>query len=374
MKVIYCLMIFLWPLVSSGQKIKPMAIGDKVPDVCFENLFNYNNASVQLSTLGNKLVLLDFMTTGCVSCIRALPRLDSLQRKYKDGLQVFLVTPESAESVKNFLKRKYMAGMELPVMAADTTLSQLFPHTYISHEVLIKNQKVLAITYPEYIVEKNVKAIIQNLQVNLPIKRDITAFQYDQPFLHINELVVPALSYPTSISYSAVTAYMDNVPSRYKEVKDSLRKVISISMINLPLIDLYRKAFSVPHLAPAFILLSTHNRERFIYSKQLGYYKEWLQKNTFCYQGVFPMNRPSSSIQKKIISDLDFYLGLHATLKSDTVNCWVIKKLPGKTTVNKKPVNGDPESNASIDDILFFLNKDFGNTPVINESVKTKDE
>jgi thiol-disulfide isomerase/thioredoxin len=370
MKYIIGLAAMLLPILSGAQSppVKALSVGDTVRDISLSPIINYPIASVNLLQFKNKLVLLDFMTSGCISCLEALPRLDSLQQKYKDQLQIFLITPESIKRVHSFLNRKYMANISLPVIADDTTLSQIFPHTFISHDVLIKNQQVVAITFPEYIVDKNINSVLSNQKVNFPVKKDITLFQYGEPILHLNEKVIPDLSYPASVFYSGVTGYLNNVPAKYSVVKDSAENIFRISMINFPVIQLYLRTFSLVRLAPAFIIING-NKSRFAYDKEDGFYNQWLAQNTYCYEGAFPLNMPDSIIKIKIRNDLDFYLGLRVKMVKKNVVCWVIQKLPGGIIENNDLIdNGDPASNASVDDIIYLLNKKFGNTPVLDES------
>lgn len=60
---------------------------------------------------GDKVYVVEFWATWCVPCIRAMPHLDTLARKYKDkGLVVVALTTEdpnnSAEAVATFVKEK----------------------------------------------------------------------------------------------------------------------------------------------------------------------------------------------------------------------------------------------------------------------------
>ena len=370
MKLIYCLMILLWPFVSTGQTYKTLNIGDKMPDITLAPIINYPVSKTNFSHLKDKLVLFDFMTTGCASCIAALPRFDSLQKAYSEQLQIFLVIPESIARVQSFLKRKNIVNLHLSAIARDTILSKLFPHTYISHDVLVQNGKVISITYPEYIVAKNIQAVLNGKNISFPVKRDITAFQYKKALLHLNENIIPDFSYPASTAYSAVTSYLDHVPLRYTTIRDTAKNMVRISMINVPIVNLYMRVLSDKKLAPTFILLKVADTNRFQYNENDGYYQEWLRKNTYCYEGSFPMNFPDSLIKKKICNDLDFYLGLHAKMIKRNSPCWVISKSSEGAPVHKNNFskNFDPSHNASVNDILFFLNKNFGSTPAIDET------
>ena len=58
------------------HEIKPLKIGDKVPDIEFKNIINYKSKTARLSDFKGKLVILDFWGTWCTSCIAAFPKME----------------------------------------------------------------------------------------------------------------------------------------------------------------------------------------------------------------------------------------------------------------------------------------------------------
>ena len=133
-------------------------------------------------------------------CIKGLPALDSLQKKYSGNTQIVLVTNESAEKVKPFLNRH--KEIKFPVIYSDSILSMLFPYTFIPHDVWINKGIVKAITYPEYVNEKNINVVLDNQEIGWPVKFDMAEFDYNRPLIHVNEQNVPAGSYPPQMYYS----------------------------------------------------------------------------------------------------------------------------------------------------------------------------
>jgi len=363
-------MIILWPFLSREQSYKTLDIGDDIPDITLAPILNYSHSKTSFSHFKNKLVLFDFMTTGCVSCIAALPRFDSLQKQYCKQLQIILVIPESEARVQSFLKRKNIANLNLIAIAGDTILSQLFPHTFISHDVLIKNGKVISITYPEYIVAKNIETILEGKNISLPVKRDITEFQYQEPLLHLDENIIPDLSYPLTKGYSAVTSYLDNVPWRYTATRDTSNNMLRISIINVPIIDLYIKTLYGDQLRPAFILLNVSDTSRYAYKMGYELSHEWIRKNTYCYEGSFPLNYSATAIKRKIGNDLDFYFQLHGRMEKKDLLCWVIARDSSLqlASLDKIKASENAQGGKSIESVVFDLNGSYGTTPVIDES------
>jgi thiol-disulfide isomerase/thioredoxin len=375
MKLISCVMIMICPFVSWAQgvqDIKALTIGDSLPAFTVGSVANYSSTDINMSRFRDRVILIDFMTTGCSACIQALPHLDSLQHTFGNRLQILLVTPESRAQVGSFLQRKNIAGLALPVVANDTVLQQMFLHTYIPHEVLINKGKVMAITYPEYITEAVIAEVTEDKFVNLPVKHDISDFAYDQPLLQLNEKTIPDFSHPENVKYSTVTSYMSYVPERFTTVRDTPKKMLRISMINAPIVELYSRALYGPGLRPAFIVFNVKDTNAYAYHSNVVYSREWLAKNAFCYEGSFPIDYPLRAIGKKISSDLDFFFSLNTHLEKRNISCWVISKDSSAAVANHtnetKELVLKRERRISVEGIVYAMNSNYGATPVIDES------
>ncbi|MEP6677471.1 MAG: thioredoxin domain-containing protein, partial [Ferruginibacter sp.] len=113
MRLIYCLIIFLCPYLGIGQMangLAPLKIGERVPNLEFDNVLNAAYKSTRLGASFDRLIIADFWATWCSSCIREFPKLDSLQDLFKDRLAVLLVNnPRSGDNekkVNSFFEKK----------------------------------------------------------------------------------------------------------------------------------------------------------------------------------------------------------------------------------------------------------------------------
>ena len=79
---------------------KNYQIGDRVPEILFDNILNYTNTQGKLSDFKNKAVILDFWATWCGSCIKSFPHLDSLQKQFKNNLQILLIDNSSRDDIQ----------------------------------------------------------------------------------------------------------------------------------------------------------------------------------------------------------------------------------------------------------------------------------
>ncbi len=372
MKVLIGLSAMLLPVLCCGQLASTKAVhkGSVMPATSISHILKYADSAFNTASLKNKVILFDFFTTGCLACIRELPRIDSLQQAFAGKLQVFLVTPETKAQTQAFIQRKNIAPLHLPVIYEDAILRSLFPFTYIPHEVLVQHDTVKAITFPEYITAIKIQKLLDGGVAHFPYKHDEPDFDYSAPLLRVNDESVPALSIPVSTYYSILTSYMDQVPIRYNTTMDSVANAIRISMINVPAIEMYKRVLFDARLPNAFIQISPADSSTYAYYRGTEYSKEWMQQNLYCYQGSFPIGSSTKDIQQKIAADLDFYLHLHTNREEKTLPCYVLVRDSAiHVTFHTSIVSAKRKpSGLAVSDIIFYLNGKYNSTPAINET------
>lgn len=355
-------------LQGIGQTIKPLSIGDIVPDIKLLPIPNYPVSQSNFSQLKNKLIILDFMNTGCASCIAALPRLDSLQKKYGDQLQIFLVTSQPEAQVQSFLKRKNIINLHLPIIAEDTLLSQLFPHQLISHIVWIgADKKVKAITYSEYVTSDNVSLILEGKTNTWPVKIDVDYFDHKKPLLVYNNQLNGGKN--VSHSYSALFSYLAEI-GRYLTIeRDSITHTIRKTIINQPRLGLFLQLLNRPSIAPTQIVLDVKDKDQFIYDVNKFYRREWEDKNTYSFESVLPDTLSIQEINRKMLRDLGNYLNTTARLEKRSMKCLLISKNKNK---ERKVSNKKGSDSYSLEALVYQLNKNYGGMPVLSDASLNK--
>src|SRR5215510_11038341 len=86
-------------LQARCQEIK---IGEHIPDIELRKLINYKSDKAKLSDFKGKSIILDFWTTYCSNCIFSFPKMDSLQNRFKNDLQIILITPQDSTLIYQF--------------------------------------------------------------------------------------------------------------------------------------------------------------------------------------------------------------------------------------------------------------------------------
>lgn len=132
-----------------GQKITaflfpPIVVkdGDKMADA---DLIDLQGNIKRLADYTDKYRLLDFWSTGCGYCIRAMPELMEVSEMYKDKLVVVGINSDSREVWSEFSNENKIAGVNLNDPKGDTGLQLNYGVKGVPHYVLLDaDDKVVA--------------------------------------------------------------------------------------------------------------------------------------------------------------------------------------------------------------------------------------
>src|SRR5688500_2781720 len=82
-----------------------LGIGDPMPDLIISNVQNFTRSQIKFSDFKNKLVILDFWFGTCKSCILNFPKMEALQKKFKDQIQILMVNFESQGTIETTFRK-----------------------------------------------------------------------------------------------------------------------------------------------------------------------------------------------------------------------------------------------------------------------------
>lgn len=359
-------MVFLWPFVSTAQKIKPVTIGDKVPDITLNQVLNYTAASATLGHLSDRLLILDFMHTACPSCLENLERYISLEKSFHGNIRFAIVTSQKRKEVESFLRKSPIGKrIDFPVIVQDSTLSALFPHKYISHIVWIgKDRIVKAITDGEYVTADNLLWIINGNKNKWPVKKDVPDFDYEKPFMVLNQQIQDIQTFP--ILSSTFIPYLPGVGQYFIVQKDTINKTIRTAFINQPLPEMCVRLFGLFHFPHSQILLNVKDRDNYVFDNGKFIRTDWDLKHTFCYESILPSSISDKRRQEKILNDLNFYFNVKASFNERDLSCMILRQ----TNTNAGPLSNRHDS-LTIEDIIYLMNEHYSEMPVFNSDPKT---
>ena len=138
----YFLLLPLFLFLNSSI-LAQKQVGERMPDLKFNELINYKSPSFRLADFRGKLIIFDFWSISCASCIEAFPKLESLQKTFSDKIQILLVNHEDKkQTIEFFEKRKKMFRQpDLIFITGDTILAKMFPKDYVPWEVWIDSEQ-----------------------------------------------------------------------------------------------------------------------------------------------------------------------------------------------------------------------------------------
>jgi len=345
--------IIIMPFVSLAGRVLPtdtikqtgLRVGDEVPDFVIEHIDNYKTSSVKLSEFKGKLIILDFWAIWCAPCIAALPKMDSLQTKFKDQLQVVLVNPSSHRKLDSLLTRGRKTGLidrkihtrsfvfeKLVSVTSDRKFGELFPHMALPHYVWIgEDLKVVAITSGMEVTKGNIEKHLSKQGMVVQQKNDLMDFDYNASYL-------PQILKVDSSSlkmYSSIIGYIPElVGGSVWYNPDSTNQIVRVKHSNLSLLAMFGMAYSNFSQRSPFnsafwdygkrVQLITSDPGKYQFSKSgMKSDKEWALKYIFNYEAVFPLVG-FETLASYLISDLEKFFQIESKIERQTRKFYAI--------------------------------------------------
>lgn len=364
--IMFTLLLTLFCFVSRSQQktLSPVAIGQQVPNIRLDTIIDFSKPSATLSDFRGKLLILDFWSTWCSGCIKAMPELEKLQLEFAGKLQILPVSFTSTQKqVKDFFKKMKSNGRPINMPSAifptlKNDMLSLFPiYGGFPMEVWIDSEgKLLAITDSYYITRENIEKAINHLPLKLPLSSAYAkSVSNDTIPIQKTELLSNAKF------YSRLTGYVDSVPQNKQRRlnKETGNERLGISIMNASVVDMFK--------ASVYGTLIGHNdlisvdlpdsQSLFYPAIDTNFYKN-LKQNSFCYELVLPSKVPVKDALKLMNTELGIYFGIETKIEKRPVDCWILKQIQPTFNLSTVESKEDFGADKAID---HFWQK---NTPV----------
>ncbi|KAA9040830.1 DUF3738 domain-containing protein [Ginsengibacter hankyongi] len=375
MKLIIGILAMLLPVLSTAQPatIKPLTVGDKVPGITIESVFNYPSSSIQLSRPKSQLTVIDFWATWCGSCVGTFSKMHALKKEFGDSLQIFFIdadkkdTPKKVSAFFESRKKRTAESFTLPYVLQDSVMEKLFPHQTIPHCVWLDSAlRVIAITGHEQVTGGNIKKYLSGSILHLPVKNDVKLFNREKPLL-VDENGGEA---PGDFIYrSVITGYKDGLGMSLGKFQNSDYTISAMYIINYPLYHIFQMAYPD--------VLQYDAKRIFIEAKDsLLFVNDSTKQHLFCYEITTPpvsqqkineylqsdLERTFHAVARKEMRDIDCYI---LTANNNISKC-ITKGGAASIDINEKSLrkyinNTSPKVLAEMLDNLL-------DKPVIDES------
>lgn len=363
----------IYAQTTEKQKYQRLKIGDKVPeDLCFDHMVNYTGGKAKMSDFKGKVVILDFWNMACSPCIGAFPKMEKLQAKFGDKLQILLVNVINpwTEMVKagfpDKTKSPIISRVKLPfvlntpkstisdLLQGRIPLAELFPHAAEPYHAWIDANGIFrGDTRGAEVTENSISyflknnTVITNRSVLTLEDIGITKENKHQSILNPNNEYVKR-----NIMYSSVLFKGLNIGRGLEaSLTDSITgKLVGIRSKPLNLLDLYVKNAvlnAMPESSRAefeqklfsyYIHLDLKNPKLFCPPKDESEYRNWRENNFYFYELLFPFSKvegmsneeTSIHLYQQMRQEIERYFGIHSFIDKRKVKCWVLVRTSSK--------------------------------------------
>ena len=130
--------------------------GDIIKDFTAVRILNSPAKTGSFSSLKKDITIIDFFGTWCVPCIKAIPILDSIQKKYLERVSIMLVSIEKEDQLNKFIAAK--KNITLPIIVDEgNMITDLFkPASYPYTVIINSDNAVIAITEAAAITDEKI--------------------------------------------------------------------------------------------------------------------------------------------------------------------------------------------------------------------------
>ncbi|SFC03726.1 Thiol-disulfide isomerase or thioredoxin [Parapedobacter composti] len=345
------------------DSIAPLQIGDTIPEYLWHLPLQVANhpEGKEMITLGEyrgKPILLDFLSTGCGGCIKALPKIESVTRSAGGDIVVIPVTAEKRSRVAAFIpKNNFINDTKLPFIVADSVLKQHFPHTYISHVVWIDAYGIVrAATSTGQITSRTIREFQHGGPLDWPIKTENTRF-FNAPLITLDaEANVLPNNAKRSLYYSAVIGYTEGVGPYVATESDSLMGIERVSFRNKAILDLYRIATN-NRIAPTHVILEVADPAAYTAptaSNQHIAMDSWYQQYGKCYEATFPLGK-TENWKARMLADLNHFLSLNGRIETRDTTCLVLTQVENAPDIAYREEHGERTSTLTTSNPVKIL-------------------
>jgi thiol-disulfide isomerase/thioredoxin len=349
--------------MPSKLHAQPLKVGDLIPDQTFVGVLNYVDTSLNLSKFRGRLVILDFWNHTCKGCIASFPKLDQLQKRFGDSIQIVLVNPESREATKKlFAKFKSIFIPDLPMITGDRILTNYFPTTHNPYHVWIDQKGVIrSLTYTHNATEKNIRKFLDGERNFILNKRPVT-----DPISY-SLLKTGNVNWESEYVYSSLISYCSGRTGGSNGT-DSIANGESIRLhVNCKSIyELYTFAYNENGKIEREIILITGDSSRYLRPKDPSELDKWMLKNSYNYDLILPAEK--KALRYKVMQDeLGQYFKIKVTIGKKKKPAFVLVRtgelnaLATKGGKFRNDLGVSKERLDTLDTLYRFQNAPFSN-------------
>lgn len=296
--------------------------GDSVPDIWMHSFLHPSQSAINLRRNDKKLVVLDFWSTWCKACIKALTKLDQLQGKLGADIMIIAVTDQDSATVSKFFKKTGMRLPQLPVKTGDSVLKQYFTFQSLPHTVWISDGKVVYVTYGYNVNEPNIRKYLAGDPLKLALKDGDKVYDRGAPIWAKTNAQFGA----KPERYSYLTGWLHNYGGVVNRgFYDTASQTIGVRMINVPLKLVIEAAYGQEYRLSNRVSIETAHAKHVVWDNIYAAEDGRIERGLVCYElGVSWSER--KQIPQLIQADLNRYLDFKIEVEKRKKRIYVIEQ------------------------------------------------
>ncbi|MEP7375989.1 MAG: redoxin domain-containing protein [Chitinophagaceae bacterium] len=329
---LYSIISYAQPIAvnENAKRIEPLAIGDKIPDLVIKNVLNHSAEEFKLSDFKGKYLILDFWNTRCFSCIQAFPEMDSLQKMFKDDLQIVTITSETRQSILEFFKKfKKIKFPSFPFITEDSVLANYFPHDLVPLHIWVDpSLKVRYISASSNATRQHIKNFIEGKEIKLREKKEISDFDFDKPLIaEGNGRWLSTIKYYSYIARVNPDLWL---PELHFVASDdgSIKNLLSGPVYNL-LVTAFNEDGKHNFLAKNAVHFDVSDSSKYMLPRDRSKQDSWLSENTYVYDLSVPKEK-RKTIFKIMQQDLTRFFDLEVKIEKKKIDCLALIRISAK--------------------------------------------
>ncbi|WP_207515346.1 redoxin domain-containing protein [Longitalea luteola] len=312
--------------VSTSQSVKTYQsngspIDQFCPNFVFDTLLNHHKEKIAVSDLKGKFIILNFFGTFCLPCIADIPKLEQLQKRFGDTLQLLMVATDGLQKAEQFYAARKNDNMPMFLpCAVNQEAVNYFKITSVSTYVWIDDKGyVKGITDHSQITEQKIAEFLRGKKLQVRQMAKDTRLDPKIPLVEAaNEIDSNSVMYN-----STLTKHLKGIRSTYYYPKRP--RWGKLYVYNMPVRNLYQIAFGdttgpVPY---SRTVIESSHPEKIACPKEEDF-ELWKLNNTYCYELMVP-NDKKENMQQIMQDDLNHLFGLNAFMETRTMKCLILK-------------------------------------------------
>lgn len=323
---------------------EPLRVGRPCPDFILTDLHNSPLKELSLKDLRGKWLVLDFWSEYCAGCIASLPKMNDIQQKFKDDLQLILIgiphkDVKTIKSMYSRIEKKHNLNLSV---AFDKTLYDSYKGVGVPYIIVVDPSGTVR-AKTTYMSEEIVKGFLMGKQENF------NTYDWESPVIssikELSQIMDVSVNEPTGyLSKTTLKKWNWDTPQYTMRTDSGM-----FAALGYDLKSLYKIAYTgkldwfyrdTNHYGKYYPEPLLELRDSSLFVRDTLYDRGYLHQYSYAY---FKPGSPSPSdlsdnenIRQRMQLDLDDAFGFQSAIEVRMMPCLRLKATSDSTKVKLK--------------------------------------